>query len=134
MMCNLHSKENRDKHSEPREDLKGEKKISLNFEELKDWGPKNVMKLSTPAVNKTPRSGATLPLRCGRALGGGSSAGAMANLPLRCGKNVEESISRHVSYLPQRFGRTTAESVTTTLSDVLNNLSIRHLSVSCFAP
>lgn len=44
----------------------------------------------------------------------------MANPPLRFGSNTEDSISRHVPNLPQRFGRTTtAKSVTKTLSDLL---------------
>ncbi|XP_016015023.2 pro-FMRFamide-related neuropeptide VF [Rousettus aegyptiacus] len=118
MMSKLHSKENYDKYSEPRGDLKGEKKRSLNFEELKDWGPKNVIKTSTPAVNKKPHSAANLPLRFGRTMEK-ESTGWMANPPLRLRGNIEESIWRHAPNLPQRFGRTTAKSVPKTLGDVL---------------
>ncbi|XP_004313342.1 pro-FMRFamide-related neuropeptide VF [Tursiops truncatus] len=120
MMPNLHSKKNYDKYSEPRGDLCWGKERSLNFEELKDWGPKNVIKMSTPAVNKMSPSVANLPLRFGRTMEEERSTGAMANPPLRFGSNTEDSISRHVPNLPQRFGRTTiAKSVTKTLSDLL---------------
>ncbi|XP_004418962.1 PREDICTED: pro-FMRFamide-related neuropeptide VF [Ceratotherium simum simum] len=118
-MSNVHGKENYDKYSKPRGDPKGEKERSLNFEELKDWGPKNAIKI-TPSVNKMPHSAANLPLRFGRTTEEERSTGAMANLPLRFGRNTEESISRRVPNLPQRFGRTTAaKSVTKTLSDFL---------------
>ncbi|XP_017720282.1 PREDICTED: pro-FMRFamide-related neuropeptide VF [Rhinopithecus bieti] len=117
MMSNLHSKENYDKYSEPRGYPKRER--SLNFEELKDWGPKNVIKMSTPAVNKMPHSVANLPLRFGRNTEEERSAGATANLPLRSGRNMEVSLVRRVLNLPQRFGRTTtAKSVCRTLSDL----------------
>ncbi|XP_012628851.2 pro-FMRFamide-related neuropeptide VF [Microcebus murinus] len=119
MMSNLHSKENYDKYSEPRGHQKGEKERNLNFEELKDWGPKNVIKMSTPAVNKMPHSGANLPLRFGRTIKEERSTGVTANLPLRFGRNVKASIPRCVPNLPQRFGRTTtAKSVSKTLSDL----------------
>nr|XP_058931041.1 pro-FMRFamide-related neuropeptide VF [Kogia breviceps] len=120
MLPNLHSKKNYDKYSEPRGDLRWEKERSLNFEELKDWGPKNIIKMSTPAVNKMPPSVANLPLRFGRTMEEEKSTGAMANPPLRFGSNTEDSISRRVPNLPQRFGRTTvAKSVTKALSDLL---------------
>uniref|UniRef100_A0A8C8ZPM0 Pro-FMRFamide-related neuropeptide VF n=1 Tax=Prolemur simus TaxID=1328070 RepID=A0A8C8ZPM0_PROSS len=118
MMSNLHSKENYDKYSEPRGYRKGEKERNLNFEELKDWGPKNVIKMSIPAVNKMPHSAANLPLRFGRTIQEERSTG-VTNLPLRFGRNVKASISRCVPNLPQRFGRTTtAKSVSKTLSDL----------------
>ncbi|EHH52262.1 Neuropeptide VF [Macaca fascicularis] len=117
MMSSLHSKENYDKYSEPRGYPKRER--SLNFEELKDWGPKNVIKMSTPAVNKMPHSVTNLPLRFGRTTEEERSAGATANLPLRSGRNMEVSLVRRVLNLPQRFGRTTtAKSVCRTLSDL----------------
>ncbi|XP_010966938.2 pro-FMRFamide-related neuropeptide VF [Camelus dromedarius] len=120
MRSNLHSKKNYGKDSEPRGDTKWEKERSLNFEELKDWGPKNVIKMSTPAVNKMPPSTANLPLRFGRTLEEERSTGAMANLPLRFGRNIEDSISGRVPNLPQRFGRTIGpKSVTKTLSELL---------------
>ncbi|XP_045353052.1 pro-FMRFamide-related neuropeptide VF [Leopardus geoffroyi] len=119
MMSSFHSKENYDKYSEPKGDPEGEKERSLSFEELQDWGPKTVIKMSAPTVNKMPHSAANLPLRFGRTREEERSTGAMANLPLRFGRNIKESISRHVPNLPQRFGRTTAKSVAKTRSDLL---------------
>ncbi|XP_003788563.1 pro-FMRFamide-related neuropeptide VF [Otolemur garnettii] len=119
IMPNLHSKENNDKYSEPRGHPKGEKERNLNFEELKDWGTKNVIKMSTPTVNKMPHSAANLPLRFGRTIEEQRSNRAIANLPLRFGRNIKASISRCVPNLPQRFGRTTtAKSVSKTLGDL----------------
>ncbi|XP_006162460.1 pro-FMRFamide-related neuropeptide VF [Tupaia chinensis] len=119
MMSNLHSKENYDKYAEARGYPKGEKERSLNFEELKDWGPKNVMKMSTPTGNKMPHLAANLPLRFGRTTEEERSFRTMANLPLRFGRNMEVSISRHVPNLPQRFGRMTTTSDTKILRDLL---------------
>uniref|UniRef100_I3MCF4 Pro-FMRFamide-related neuropeptide VF n=1 Tax=Ictidomys tridecemlineatus TaxID=43179 RepID=I3MCF4_ICTTR len=113
LMPNLHSKENYNKHFEPRGAPKKEKEKSPNFQELKDWGPKNVMKMNTPSVNKKPHSAANLPLRFGRTVKEERSPGGTANL------EIWTSISRHNPNLPQRFGRmTTAQSVTKTLSDL----------------
>uniref|UniRef100_A0A8D2HX10 Pro-FMRFamide-related neuropeptide VF n=1 Tax=Urocitellus parryii TaxID=9999 RepID=A0A8D2HX10_UROPR len=113
LMPNLHSKENYNKHFEPRGAPKEEKEKSPNFQELKDWGPKNVMKMNTPSVNKMPHSAANLPLRFGRTMKEERSPGGTANL------EIWTSISRHIPNLPQRFGRmTTAQSVTKTLSDL----------------
>ncbi|XP_019063595.1 pro-FMRFamide-related neuropeptide VF [Fukomys damarensis] len=117
-MGHLHSKENYDKCSEPREIPKGDKERSFSFQELKDWGPKNVIKVNTPAVNKMPHSAANLPLRFGRTIKKERSSGGPVNLPLRFGRNTEPNISKHVPNLPQRFGRmTTTKSATKTLSD-----------------
>ncbi|XP_008051914.1 pro-FMRFamide-related neuropeptide VF [Carlito syrichta] len=118
MMSNLHSKGNYDKYSEPKGHPKGEKERSLNLENLKDWGPKTVIKMSPPPANKMPHPAANLPLRFGRTLEAERSNEAMDNLPLRFG-SMEMSISRRVPNLPQRFGRTaTANSVSETLSDL----------------
>ncbi|XP_077019075.1 pro-FMRFamide-related neuropeptide VF [Tamandua tetradactyla] len=120
MMSNFHSKETSDKYYEPRGESKEEKEGSLNFEELKDWGPKNVIKISTSAINKMPHSTANLPLRFGRATEEKRCTGTIANIPLRFGRNSEGSFSRWVPYLPQRFRRmTSAKSVSKTLSDFL---------------
>ncbi|XP_037371652.1 pro-FMRFamide-related neuropeptide VF [Talpa occidentalis] len=116
MVSNFHSKENYDKYSELTGDPKGKKERSLNFEELKDWGPGNIIKMSASAVNKMPHSAANLPLRFGRTMRQGST-GETANLPLRFGRYMKESILRRVPNLPQRFGRTAR--VTKTLSDLL---------------
>ncbi|XP_069853336.1 pro-FMRFamide-related neuropeptide VF [Dipodomys merriami] len=115
-----YSKENYDKYSEPSGTPNGRKERSINFQELKDWGPKNVIKTNTPAANKMPHSAANLPLRFGRTMKETRSPGETANLPLRFGRNMEASILRCIPNLPQRFGRmTTAKSVTKTLSDLL---------------
>ncbi|XP_037693541.1 pro-FMRFamide-related neuropeptide VF [Choloepus didactylus] len=120
MMSNFCGKETSNKYPEPRGDSKEEKEGSLNFGELKDWGPKYAIKVSTPAVNKMPHSAANLPLRFGRAMEEERSSGSRANLPLRFGRNMEGRISRHVPNLPQRFGRTaSAKSVTKALSNFL---------------
>uniref|UniRef100_A0A8C3VL35 Pro-FMRFamide-related neuropeptide VF n=1 Tax=Catagonus wagneri TaxID=51154 RepID=A0A8C3VL35_9CETA len=120
MLPSRHSKNNYDTYSEPRGDSKWEKERSLNLEELKDWDPKNVIKMSTPAVNKMPPSAANLPLRFGRTMKEERSTGAMASLPLRFGRNTGDSMSRWVPNLPQMFGRTTiAKSITKTLGDLL---------------
>ncbi|XP_004677188.1 PREDICTED: pro-FMRFamide-related neuropeptide VF [Condylura cristata] len=116
MMSNFYSKENYGKYPEPTGDPKGKKERSLNFEELKDWGPGNIIKMSASAVNKMPHSAANLPLRFGRNMKQ-RSTGEMANLPLRFGRHMKESILRRVPNLPQRFGRTA--SITKTLSDLL---------------
>ncbi|XP_006832343.1 PREDICTED: pro-FMRFamide-related neuropeptide VF [Chrysochloris asiatica] len=117
-ISNLHSKENYNKYSESTGDPKREKERSLNFEELKDWGPKNIIKMSTLAVNKMPHSVTNLPLRFGRTMEA-QSPRPMAILPLRFGRNMRGSILRRVPNLPQRFGRTTAKSVTRTLSGLI---------------
>uniref|UniRef100_A0A8D2C5M1 Pro-FMRFamide-related neuropeptide VF n=2 Tax=Sus scrofa TaxID=9823 RepID=A0A8D2C5M1_PIG len=119
VLSSLHSKKNYDTYSEPRRDSKWEKQRSLNFEELKDWGPKNVIKMSTPVVNKMPPLAANLPLRFGRTMEEESSPGAIASLPLRFGRNTEDSMSRPVPNLPQRFGRTIARSITKALGALL---------------
>ncbi|XP_007943966.1 pro-FMRFamide-related neuropeptide VF [Orycteropus afer afer] len=119
MITNPHSKENYDKYFEPRGDAKGEKERGLNSEELKDWEPKNIIKMTTPAVNKMLRSVTYLPLRFGRTTEEQSPA-PMANLPLRLGRNMGGSILRRVPNLPQRFGRmVAANSVTQALSDLI---------------
>nr|XP_017514265.2 pro-FMRFamide-related neuropeptide VF [Manis javanica] len=119
MMSNLHSKENYEKYVEPKGDPTGEKKRSLNFEEVKDWGPEPITKMSTTTVNKMPHPAADLPLRFGRTTEENRSPGAIASLPLRFGKITKDSISRHVPNLPQRFGRTAARSVAQTLGNLL---------------
>ncbi|XP_005008504.2 pro-FMRFamide-related neuropeptide VF [Cavia porcellus] len=129
-MGHLHSKENYDKCSEPQGTPKGEKERSFTFQELKDWGPKNVMKMSTPAVNKTPHAAANLPLRFGRTMKEERNPRGSVNLPLRFGRNMEAGISRHLPNLPQRFGRMTmAKSASKTLSNLLRR-SMHSLSAN----
>uniref|UniRef100_A0A8C5LDI2 Pro-FMRFamide-related neuropeptide VF n=1 Tax=Jaculus jaculus TaxID=51337 RepID=A0A8C5LDI2_JACJA len=112
MIPNLHSKENYDKYVQPRGIPKGEKERSINFQELKDWRPKNVIKMSAATVNKMPHSAANLPLRFGRTTREEKCPATAAN--------VEACILSPIPNLPQRFGRmTSAKSVTRTLSNLL---------------
>ncbi|XP_067417756.1 pro-FMRFamide-related neuropeptide VF [Emydura macquarii macquarii] len=94
-----------DKYSESSEDFLEEKQRSLSFEELKDWGSKNVIKMSTPTVNKVPNLVANLPLRFGRNVQEKRSIKPVANLPLRFGRAFGGSISRCAPNSSHRFGR-----------------------------
>uniref|UniRef100_A0A8C6RZZ7 Pro-FMRFamide-related neuropeptide VF n=1 Tax=Nannospalax galili TaxID=1026970 RepID=A0A8C6RZZ7_NANGA len=120
MMPHFHSKENYGKYSEPGETPKGEKERSINFQELKDWGPKNVIKMSTAMANKMPHSAANLPLRFGRTMREERSPGAATNMEAR--------VLSHVPNLPQRFGRMTTRgrSIPKTLSHLLLMLRSLH--------
>ncbi|XP_030061019.1 pro-FMRFamide-related neuropeptide VF [Microcaecilia unicolor] len=82
-----------------------DKQRSLTSEELKDWAPKDIIKMSIPVVNKIANSVANLPLRFGRAFQEDRSTKSLANLPLRFGRALEERICKSVPNLPQRFGR-----------------------------
>ncbi|CAM5093200.1 unnamed protein product [Eretmochelys imbricata] len=104
-MSSLQSRDYGDKYSESSEDFLEEKQRSLNFEELKDWGSKNIIKMSTPTVNKMPNSLANLPLRFGRNVQEKRSMKPVANLPLRFGRAFEGSISRCAPNLLHRFRR-----------------------------
>ncbi|KAG6939946.1 neuropeptide VF precursor [Chelydra serpentina] len=104
-MSSLQSRDYGDKYSESSEDILEEKQRSLNFEELKDWGSKNIIKMSTPTVNKMPNSLANLPLRFGRNVQEKRSIKPVANLPLRFGRAFEGSISRCAPNLLPRFSR-----------------------------
>ncbi|XP_006275184.2 pro-FMRFamide-related neuropeptide VF [Alligator mississippiensis] len=94
-----------DKYSESSDNILEEKQRSLNFEELKDWGSKNIIKMSTPTVNRMPDSVANLPLRFGRNFQEVRSIKPIANLPLRFGRAFGGSLSRYASDLSHRFGR-----------------------------
>nr|AEF16016.1 gonadotropin-inhibitory hormone precursor [Phodopus sungorus] len=111
MMPHFHSKEKEDKYSQPTGISKGEKERSVSFQEVKDWGAKNVIKMSPAPANKVPHSAANLPLRFGRTLEEDRSTRARTNMEAR-------TLSR-VPSLPQRFGRTTARSIPKTLSHLL---------------
>ncbi|XP_075413685.1 pro-FMRFamide-related neuropeptide VF [Tenrec ecaudatus] len=119
VMHQLHSRENDDKRAEHRGNPKGNREGSFHLEELKDWHPKGLPKMSPPAVNRIPHPATNLPLRFGRAMGGGG-VGPMTTLPLQLGRTTKGSILRRVPNLPQRFGRTVAvKGVTRTLSDLI---------------
>ncbi|XP_059112643.1 pro-FMRFamide-related neuropeptide VF isoform X1 [Peromyscus eremicus] len=120
MMPRFHSKENDDKYSQPRGIPEGEKERSVSFQELKDWGAKNVIKMSPAPANKVPHSAANLPLRFGRTTEERSP---------RAWANMEAGTLSHVPSLPQRFGRTTARSIPKTLSCLLQR-SLHSLGAS----
>ncbi|NXL47138.1 GNIH protein, partial [Podilymbus podiceps] len=86
-------------------DILEEKQRSLNFEELKDWGSKNILKMNTPTVNKMPNSVANLPLRFGRNYPEERSIKPIANLPLRFGRAFGENVPRHAPKVSHRLGR-----------------------------
>ncbi|CAM4594598.1 unnamed protein product, partial [Lepidochelys kempii] len=123
-MSSLQSRDYGDRYSESSEDFLEEKQRSLNFEELKDWGSKNIIKMSTPTVNKMPNSLANLPLRFGRNVQEKRSMKPVANLSLRFGRAFEgsnrcapnllhrfrrfpfvKSSIQSLATLPQRFGK-----------------------------
>ncbi|NXM73573.1 GNIH protein, partial [Serilophus lunatus] len=107
-----------------------EKQRSLNFEEMEDWGSKNIIKMNPFIVNKMPNSAANLPLRFGRNYPEERSIKPFANLPLRFGRAFGGNLLNHapkVSHrlvrsplvksssqsllnLPQRFGKSLAVS------------------------
>ncbi|XP_062426812.1 pro-FMRFamide-related neuropeptide VF [Rhea pennata] len=94
-----------DKYYEIKDNILEEKQRSLNFEEMKDWGSKNIIKMNTPAVKKVPNSVANLPLRFGRNDPEERSIKPIVNLPLRFGRAFEESLLRHAPHLSHRLGR-----------------------------
>ncbi|XP_028645859.1 pro-FMRFamide-related neuropeptide VF [Grammomys surdaster] len=99
----FHSKEGYGKYSQLRGIPKGEKERSVSSQEQKDWGAKNVIKMSPAPANKVPHSAANLPLRFGRTIEEKRSPTARANM--------EAGTMSHFPSLPQRFGRTTAGSI-----------------------
>ncbi|NWJ10545.1 GNIH protein, partial [Crypturellus undulatus] len=106
MKSSLQSREDYDdKYYEIKDNILEEKQRSLNFEEMKDWGSKNIVKMNAPAVNKMPNSVANLPLRFGRNDPEERSIKPIANFPLRFGRAFEESLPRHAPGLSHRLGR-----------------------------
>ncbi|CAM9219130.1 unnamed protein product, partial [Bubo scandiacus] len=94
-----------DKYYEIKDNTLEEKQRSLNFEEMKDWGSKNIIKMNPPALNKMPNSIANLPLRFGRNYPEERSIKPFANLPLRFGRAFGENIPRHALKVSHRLGR-----------------------------
>ncbi|NXL93204.1 GNIH protein, partial [Alectura lathami] len=106
MKSSLQSKEeNDDKYYEIKDNILEEKQRSLNFEEMKDWGSKNFIKMNTPTVNKVPNSVANLPLRFGRNYPEERSIKPISYLPLRFGRAFGESVSRRAPNLSYRLER-----------------------------
>ncbi|XP_062478547.1 pro-FMRFamide-related neuropeptide VF [Pezoporus occidentalis] len=86
-------------------DVLEEKERSLNFEEMKDWGSKNILKMNPSTINKMPNSAANLPLRFGRGYPEERSIKPIANLPLRFGRAFGDNIPRHAPEVSHRPGR-----------------------------
>ncbi|NXP12647.1 GNIH protein, partial [Thinocorus orbignyianus] len=104
MKSSLQSREDDDKY-EIKDNTLEEKQRSLNFEEMKDWGSKNMIKMNPPTVNKMPNSVANLPLRFGRNYPEERSIKPIANLPLRFGRAFAENIPRRAPKVSYRLGR-----------------------------
>ncbi|XP_061442517.1 pro-FMRFamide-related neuropeptide VF isoform X1 [Rhineura floridana] len=106
-MTSLQSREeySDDNYSESSEDILEASQRRLNLEELKNWGLKNIIKMSTPTMKKVPNSPANLPLRFGRNLQEERSIKPAANLPLRFGRAYAGSLSRHILPFSHRFER-----------------------------
>ncbi|NWW52929.1 GNIH protein, partial [Pedionomus torquatus] len=106
LKSSLQSREdNDDKYYEIKDNTLEEKQRSLNFEEMKDWGSKNMIKMNPPAVNKMPNSVANLPLRFGRNYPEERSIKPIANLPLRFGRAFAENTPRRAPKVSYRLGR-----------------------------
>nr|XP_009674734.1 PREDICTED: pro-FMRFamide-related neuropeptide VF isoform X1 [Struthio camelus australis] len=105
MKSSLQSREDYDDKYYEIKDILEEKQRSLNFEEMKDWGSKNIIKMNTPAVNKVPNSVANLPLRFGRNYPQERSIKPIANLPLRFGRAFGKSPPGRAPHLSRRLGR-----------------------------
>ncbi|XP_034375115.1 pro-FMRFamide-related neuropeptide VF [Arvicanthis niloticus] len=103
VMPRFHSKEGYGKYSQLRGIPKGEKERSISPQELKDWGAKNVIKMSPAPANKVPHSAANLPLRFGRTIDEKRRPTSRAYM--------EAGTMSHFPSLPQRFGRTIARSI-----------------------
>ncbi|NXI77951.1 GNIH protein, partial [Rhipidura dahli] len=82
-----------------------EKQRSFDFEEMEDWGSKNIIKMNPFAVKKMPDSVANLPLRFGSNNPEERSIKPFANLPLRFGRAFGENIPNQASKVSQRLGR-----------------------------
>ncbi|KFO57301.1 Gonadotropin inhibitory hormone peptides, partial [Corvus brachyrhynchos] len=127
MKSRLQSREDDDKYYEIKDNILEEKQRSLNFEEMEDWGSKNIIKMNPFTVNKMPNSVANLPLRFGRNYPEERSIKPFANLPLRFGRAFGENTyqapkvshrlgrsplvkgsSQSLLNLPQRFGKSLA--------------------------
>ncbi|NWV43654.1 GNIH protein, partial [Grantiella picta] len=106
MKSRLQSREeNDDKYYEIKDNVLEEKQRSLNYEEMEDWGSKNIIKMNPFAVNKVPNSVANLPLRFGRNYPEERSIKPFANLPLRFGRAFGENIPNHAPKVSHRLGR-----------------------------
>ncbi|NXB31803.1 GNIH protein, partial [Eulacestoma nigropectus] len=106
MKSRLQSREdNDDGYYEIKDNILEEKQRSLNFEEMEDWGSKNIIKMNPFTVNKMPNSVANFPLRFGRNYPEERSIKPFANLPLRFGRAFGENIPNQAPKVSHRLGR-----------------------------
>ncbi|NXB77464.1 GNIH protein, partial [Donacobius atricapilla] len=106
MKSRLQSREdNDDKYYEIKDNILEEKPRSLNFEEMGDWGSKDIIKMNPFTASKMPNSVANLPLRFGRNYPEERSIKPFANLPLRFGRAFGENIPNNAPKVSQRLGR-----------------------------
>ncbi|NXQ64958.1 GNIH protein, partial [Anthoscopus minutus] len=82
-----------------------EKQRSLSFEEMEDWGSKDIIKMNPFTASKMPNLVANLPLRFGRNYPEERSIKPFANLPLRFGRAFGENIPNHAPKVSHRLGR-----------------------------
>ncbi|NWS00045.1 GNIH protein, partial [Motacilla alba] len=97
--------DNDEKYYEIEDNILEEKQRSLNFEEMEDWGSKEIIKMNPFTASKMPNSVANLPLRFGRNYPEERSIKPFSNLPLRFGRAFGESIPNHAPKVSQRLGR-----------------------------
>ncbi|NXI58812.1 GNIH protein, partial [Chloroceryle aenea] len=106
MKSSLWSREDDDgKYYEIKDNILEEMQRSLNFEEMKDWGSKNIIKMNPPTVNKMQNSVANLPLRFGRNYPEERSIKPIANLPLRFGRAFGENVPKQAPKVSRRLRR-----------------------------
>ncbi|NXP38436.1 GNIH protein, partial [Leiothrix lutea] len=106
MKSRLQSREDSDdKYYEIKDNILEEKQRSLNFEEMEDWGSKDVIKMKPFTASKMPNSVANLPLRFGRNYPEERSIKPFANLPLRFGRAFGENIPNDAPKVSHRLGR-----------------------------
>ncbi|KAM7071261.1 pro-FMRFamide-related neuropeptide VF [Acridotheres tristis] len=105
MKLRLQSREDSDDKYEIKDNILEEKQRSLNFDEMEDWGSKDIIKMNPFTVSKMPNSVANLPLRFGRNYPEERSIKPFANLPLRFGRAFGENIPNHAPKVLHRLGR-----------------------------
>ncbi|NWY72264.1 GNIH protein, partial [Erithacus rubecula] len=82
-----------------------EKQRSLGFDEMEDWGSKDIIKMNPFTASMMPNSVANLPLRFGRNYPEERSIKPFANLPLRFGRAFGENVPNHAPKVSHRLGR-----------------------------
>ncbi|XP_056338832.1 pro-FMRFamide-related neuropeptide VF [Oenanthe melanoleuca] len=106
MKSRLQSREDSDdKYYEIKEDILEEKQRSLDFDEMEEWGSKDMIKMNPFTGSKMPNSVANLPLRFGRNYPEERSIKPFANLPLRFGRAFGENIPNRAPKESHRLGR-----------------------------